>query len=45
LPSRSWSATRFGFRVKADEARLTARFGADYKDYMRRVKRWVPGLR
>jgi protein-S-isoprenylcysteine O-methyltransferase Ste14 len=34
----------FHRRVLADEARLTARFGAEYTDYTRRVKRWVPGV-
>jgi protein-S-isoprenylcysteine O-methyltransferase Ste14 len=34
----------FHRRVLADEARLTARFGAQYMDYMRQVKRWVPGV-
>jgi protein-S-isoprenylcysteine O-methyltransferase Ste14 len=34
----------FHRRVVADEARLTARFGAEYIDYTRRVKRWVPGV-
>jgi protein-S-isoprenylcysteine O-methyltransferase Ste14 len=34
----------FHRRVVADEARLTAHFGAAYTDYMRRVKRWVPGV-
>src|ERR1700719_1924039 len=34
----------FHTRVVADEARLTARLGAAYTDYMRRVKRWVPGV-
>jgi protein-S-isoprenylcysteine O-methyltransferase Ste14 len=34
----------FHQRVLADEARLIERFGADYADYMRRVKRWVPGV-
>jgi protein-S-isoprenylcysteine O-methyltransferase Ste14 len=34
----------FHRRVVADEARLTARFGAEYTDYARRVKRWVPGV-
>jgi protein-S-isoprenylcysteine O-methyltransferase Ste14 len=34
----------FHRRVLADEARLTARFGAEYPDYARRVKRWVPGV-
>jgi protein-S-isoprenylcysteine O-methyltransferase Ste14 len=36
------SAIWFHRRVVADEARLVERFGADYTDYMRRVKRWVP---
>ena len=34
----------FHRRVVADESRLTARFGAEYTEYMRRVKRWVPGV-
>jgi protein-S-isoprenylcysteine O-methyltransferase Ste14 len=34
----------FHRRVVADEARLTARFGAEYTSYMRRVKRWLPGI-
>ena len=34
----------FHRRVVADEARLAARFGAEYTDYARRVKRWLPGL-
>jgi protein-S-isoprenylcysteine O-methyltransferase Ste14 len=33
------SAIWFHRRVVADEARLVERFGADYTDYMRRVKR------
>lgn len=37
-------AVWFHQRVVADEARLVERFGADYVDYMRRVKRWVPGV-
>jgi protein-S-isoprenylcysteine O-methyltransferase Ste14 len=37
-------ATWFHRRVVADEARLAARFGAEYTDYTRRVKRWVPGV-
>ena len=35
----------FHRRVMADEARLIERFGAEYTDYMRQVKRWVPGVR
>ena len=34
----------FHRRVVADEARLAARFGAEYTDYKARVKRWVPGV-
>jgi protein-S-isoprenylcysteine O-methyltransferase Ste14 len=49
---RSWLALAilalraiwFHRRVVADESRLTARFGAEYTEYMRRVKRWVPGV-
>jgi protein-S-isoprenylcysteine O-methyltransferase Ste14 len=37
-------AVWFHRRVVADEARLTARFGAEYADYMQRVRRWVPGI-
>src|SRR5215510_2757227 len=33
-------AVWFHRRVVADEERLTARFGAEYTAYMRRVKRW-----
>jgi protein-S-isoprenylcysteine O-methyltransferase Ste14 len=34
----------FHRRVVADEARLAARFGAEYTDYKARVKRWLPGI-
>jgi len=34
----------FHRRVVADEARLAERFGAEYVDYARRVKRWVPHI-
>jgi protein-S-isoprenylcysteine O-methyltransferase Ste14 len=34
----------FHRRVLADEARLAERFGAEYTDYQRRVKRWLPGV-
>jgi protein-S-isoprenylcysteine O-methyltransferase Ste14 len=34
----------FHRRVVADEARLTALFGAEYAEYKRRVRRWVPGV-
>ena len=34
----------FHGRVREDEARLAALFGESYRDYCRRVKRWIPGL-
>lgn len=34
----------FDGRVRHDEAGLLALFGAPYRDYMHRVKRWVPGV-
>ena len=34
----------FDRRVREDEQRLTALFGDDYRDYCRRVKRWIPGI-
>ena len=34
----------FQKRVVEDEARLQARFGADYSAYKKRVKRWIPGV-
>jgi protein-S-isoprenylcysteine O-methyltransferase Ste14 len=34
----------FDARVREDEARLTERFGDAYREYCRRVKRWVPGI-
>jgi protein-S-isoprenylcysteine O-methyltransferase Ste14 len=34
----------FDRRVKEDEARLVERFGEAYRDYCRRVKRWIPGI-
>jgi len=37
-------AAWFQHRVKGDEARLAATFGADYEAYRARVKRWVPGV-
>jgi len=48
----SWFAVAvFGFhavwfdqRVREDEERLAQRFGEPYRDYCRRVKRWLPGI-
>lgn len=34
----------FHIRVLRDEERLELRFGEPYRDYKRRVKRWIPGL-
>ena len=34
----------FDRRVRHDEAGLLALFGAPYRDYMQRVKRWLPGV-
>jgi protein-S-isoprenylcysteine O-methyltransferase Ste14 len=52
LALRSWLAAAvlafhvawFHRRVKGDEARLVAFFGAPYREYVERVKRWIPGL-
>ena len=49
---RSWLALAilvfhmiwFDRRVREDEAHLDALFGAEYRDYKRRVKRWLPGI-
>ena len=34
----------FERRVREDESRLAERFGEPYRDYCRRVKRWIPGV-
>ena len=34
----------FDRRVREDEARLAALFGEPYREYCRRVRRWIPGL-
>ena len=34
----------FDRRVRDDEARLEALFGAPYREYRGRVKRWLPGV-
>ena len=52
LVLRSWLATAvlglhavwFDRRARKDEARLAALFGEAYRDYLARVKRWIPGL-
>lgn len=39
-----WLAVWFHRRVLSDEKNLAARLGAPYANYMRSVKRWIPGL-
>ncbi len=34
----------FQRRVRDDEARLAVLFGEPYREYCRRVKRWIPGI-
>jgi protein-S-isoprenylcysteine O-methyltransferase Ste14 len=34
----------FQRRVREDESHLAQRFGDSYRDYCRRVKRWIPGV-
>lgn len=52
LALRSWlgaavfvgHAAWFQRRVMGDEKRLAAIFGDPYRDYLARVKRWIPGI-
>lgn len=37
-------ARRFQRRVRVDERRLEQIFGDEYRNYSRRVKRWIPGV-
>jgi protein-S-isoprenylcysteine O-methyltransferase Ste14 len=37
-------AAWFHWRVLRDEKRLAQQFGGPYIDYMKRVRRWLPGL-
>jgi protein-S-isoprenylcysteine O-methyltransferase Ste14 len=37
-------AAWFERRVREDESRLAGLFGDSYRDYCRRVKRWIPGV-
>jgi protein-S-isoprenylcysteine O-methyltransferase Ste14 len=37
-------AAWFDLRVREDEARLAALFGEPYREYCRRVRRWIPGV-
>jgi protein-S-isoprenylcysteine O-methyltransferase Ste14 len=34
----------FDRRVREDEARLATLFGDEYREYARRVRRWIPGI-
>jgi protein-S-isoprenylcysteine O-methyltransferase Ste14 len=34
----------FHVRVRGDEAKLIERLGPPYVDYLKSVKRWIPGL-
>jgi len=40
----AFHAVWFHRRVRDDEARLAALFGDPYREYLARVKRWIPGL-
>ena len=40
----AFHALWFDRRVREDEARLAELFGEPYRDYCRRVKRWIPGV-
>lgn len=52
LTLRSWPALAvfafhvfwFDARVREDERHLQERFGEPYREYCRRVKRWIPGV-
>lgn len=40
----AWHTWWFDRRVRDDEARLAELFGAEYRRYQARVKRWLPGI-
>jgi len=40
----AFHALWFDRRVREDEARLSGLFGDAYREYCRRVKRWIPGV-
>lgn len=40
----AFHAIWFDRRVREDEARLSGLFGDAYREYCRRVKRWIPGV-
>jgi protein-S-isoprenylcysteine O-methyltransferase Ste14 len=40
----AFHAAWFQRRVREDERHLGERFGDSYRDYCRRVKRWIPGV-
>jgi protein-S-isoprenylcysteine O-methyltransferase Ste14 len=37
-------AVWFDRRVREDEGRLAVQFGEPYREYCRRVRRWIPGI-
>ena len=40
----AFHAVWFDGRVRADERHLAALFGEPYREYLRRSKRWIPGI-
>ena len=40
----AFHAAWFDGRVREDERHLAERFGEPYREYCRRVKRWIPGV-
>lgn len=42
VPVFVWALGRW--QIPAEEAALTGRFGDEYRDYTRRVPRWLPGF-
>ena len=40
-----WAANQFYYFPKIEEPKLRERFGEDYAEYTRQVRRWIPKLR